>query len=90
MGELSQTDSQFTVTQLNSGGYGILDMAWKNENEVWAVGGGNTMYVSKDGGKNFKFNDSADKIPGNLYTVRFIGNQGYALGSDGVLLKYVN
>jgi len=86
--DLTAETPNFQTSSLNSGGYGILDVAWKNENEVWAVGGGGTMYVSKDGGKTFKFDDSADKIPGNIYQVQFFKNgAGFALGSDGVLLK---
>ena len=27
--------------------YGIIDLGWKNAQEIWAVGGGGTMYVSK-------------------------------------------
>ena len=42
----------------------------------------------KDGGETFKFNPDAKDIPGNLYRVKFFGADGYALGSDGVLLKY--
>jgi photosystem II stability/assembly factor-like uncharacterized protein len=49
---------------------GIIDVVWKDENEVWAVGGAGSMYVSKDGGKTFTFNKSADDVPGNLYKVR--------------------
>jgi photosystem II stability/assembly factor-like uncharacterized protein len=45
-------------------------VTWKDEKEVWAVGGGGSMFVSKDGGKTFTFNKSADDIPGNLYKVR--------------------
>jgi photosystem II stability/assembly factor-like uncharacterized protein len=79
----------FNTVKLESGGYGILDAAWRDGKEAWAVGGGNTMYVSKDGGRTFAFDDSADKIPGNLYLVRFFDSKtGFALGSDGVLLKY--
>jgi len=86
---LTEETPNFQEAKLNSGGYGILDVAWKNKDEVWAVGGGGTMYVSTDGGKNFNFDKSADKIPGNLYTVRFFNeNTGFCLGSDGVLLKY--
>jgi len=50
------------------------------------------MYVSNDGGKNFSFDKSANNIPGNLYNVKFFkefGNNGFALGSNGLLLKYV-
>jgi len=67
----------------------LIDVAWRNNDEVWVVGGGGVMYVSKDGGKTFQFNSAADDIPGNLYRVKFFGdNKGFVLGSDGVLLKY--
>ncbi|KAJ1447041.1 photosynthesis system II assembly factor Ycf48/Hcf136-like domain-containing protein, partial [Pelagophyceae sp. CCMP2097] len=87
--DLSVDTPTFGATELNSGGYGILDVAWKNAKEVWAVGGGGTLYVSRDGGKTFKFDGSADKIPGNLYNVKFFGENGpgFAIGSDGVLLR---
>lgn len=67
---------------------GLIDVAWKDDKEVWAVGGGGVMYVSKDGGQTFTFNGAADDIPGNLYRVKFFGNRGFVLGSEGVLLKY--
>lgn len=81
--DLSADTPNFKVANLNSGGYGILDVAWKDANEVWAVGGGGTMYVSKDQGKTFKFDRSADNIPGNLYNVRFFGpNTGETLSTS--------
>ena len=87
--DLSSETPAFNNANLNSGGYGILDVAWRDDNEVWAVGGGGTMYVSTDGGKAFKFDKSADNIPGNLYTIKFFDkDSGFVLGSDGVLLKY--
>jgi len=49
------------------------------------------MYVSFDGGKKFSFDKSANDIPGNLYNVKFFkeyGNTGWALGSNGLLLRY--
>jgi photosystem II stability/assembly factor-like uncharacterized protein len=64
-------------------------VTFRNDKEVWAVGGSNTMYFSKDGGKSFAFDSSANKIPGNLYTVKFFPDgKGFALGSSGVLLRY--
>ena len=68
----------------------FLDVCWKDEQNVWAVGGSGVIFESKDGGKTFKFNDNAKDIPGNLYRVKFFngGNNGFAVGSDGVLLKY--
>lgn len=89
--ELGSEDFPFKEANIKTGGYGITDVAWRNDNEVWAVGGSGTMYVSFDNGKNFQFDKSANAIPGNLYNVKFFpeyGNNGWALGSNGVLLKY--
>jgi photosystem II stability/assembly factor-like uncharacterized protein len=86
------TDSfDFNEADIKTGGYGVTDVAWRNANEVWAVGGSNTMYVSTDGGKKFNFDKSANNYPGNLYNVKFFreyGNMGWALGSNGMLLRY--
>lgn len=86
--DLNEQTPEFEQVQIKTGGYGIIDLGWKNAQEIWAVGGGGTMYVSKDGGKSFKFDDSADDIPGNLYSVKFFEKTGFVLGSDGVLLRY--
>eukprot|EP00584_Thalassiosira_punctigera_P000824 CAMPEP_0172533036 /NCGR_PEP_ID=MMETSP1067-20121228/5866_1 /TAXON_ID=265564 ORGANISM="Thalassiosira punctigera, Strain Tpunct2005C2" /NCGR_SAMPLE_ID=MMETSP1067 /ASSEMBLY_ACC=CAM_ASM_000444 /LENGTH=404 /DNA_ID=CAMNT_0013317621 /DNA_START=102 /DNA_END=1316 /DNA_ORIENTATION=- len=90
--DLQAEEFPFEEANIKTGGYGITDVAWRNDDEVWAVGGSNTMYVSKDNGKNFVFDKSANDIPGNLYNVKFFpsyGNAGWALGSSGLLLKYV-
>mmetsp|Transcript_6622 Transcript_6622/g.20909 ORF Transcript_6622/g.20909 Transcript_6622/m.20909 type:complete len:378 (-) Transcript_6622:42-1175(-) len=88
-GATVDAEPAFDTVKIDSGGYGILDCDYRNPNEAWAVGGGGTMYVSKDAGKSFKFDGSADKIPGNLYTIKFFSeNTGFALGSDGVLMRY--
>jgi len=86
--DLNEETPQFEQVQIKTGGYGIIDLAWRNDNEIWAVGGGGTMYVSQDGGKTFKFDNSADDIPGNLYQIKFFEKSGFVLGSDGVLLRY--
>lgn len=89
--DLTKDTFDFTEADIKTGGYGITDVAWRNKNEVWAVGGSNTMYVSTDGGKKFVFDKSANDIPGNLYNVEFFpqfNNVGFALGSNGLLLKY--
>jgi len=90
--DLTGDEFDFKESNIKTGGYGITDVAWRNKDEVWAVGGSNTMYVSFDNGKNFSFDKSANAIPGNLYNVKFFkefSNQGWALGSNGLLLKYV-
>ncbi len=89
--ELSKDSFNFYEADIKTGGYGITDVAYRNDKEVWAVGGSNTMYVSMDGGKKFSFDKSANNIPGNLYNVKFFkeyGNMGWALGSNGLLLRY--
>jgi photosystem II stability/assembly factor-like uncharacterized protein len=89
--DLSSDTFDFQEADIKTGGYGITDVAWRNEKEVWAVGGSNTMYVSMDGGNKFSFDKSANDIPGNLYNVKFFpefGNSGWALGSNGLLLRY--
>lgn len=90
--DLTKDEFDFKESNIKTGGYGITDVAWRTKDEVWAVGGSNTMYVSFDNGKNFSFDKSANKIPGNLYNVKFFkefDNAGWALGSNGLLLKYV-
>lgn len=90
--DLKSDTFNFSEANIKTGGFGITDVAWRNKDEVWAVGGSNTMYVSNDGGKNFSFDKSANAIPGNLYNVKFFkefGNKGFALGSNGLLLKYL-
>jgi photosystem II stability/assembly factor-like uncharacterized protein len=90
--DLKADTFDFQEANIKTGGFGITDVAWRNKKEVWAVGGSNTMYVSNDGARNFSFDKSANDIPGNLYNVKFFkdfGNKGFALGSNGLLLKYV-
>ena len=85
----TDVEPEFSGVKVDSGGYGILDCDYRTPQEAWAVGGGGTMYRSTDGGKTFKFDASADRIPGNLYTVKFFDDKtGFALGSDGVLMRY--
>ena len=111
-------ETNFVEATIKTGGYGITDVAWRNDKEIWAVGGSNTIYSSIDGGKSFVFDkvsregmflvmqrrvlillfviyslyssQSATKIPGNLYNVKFFDEYktGWALGSNGVLLRY--
>jgi photosystem II stability/assembly factor-like uncharacterized protein len=89
--DLTKDVFDFQEADIKTGGYGITDVAWRNPKEVWAVGGSNTMYVSFDGGKKFQFDKSGNAYPGNLYNVKFFpqyGNAGWALGSNGLLLRY--
>ena len=79
----------FEPCKISTGGYGIIDAVWKSDNQVaWAVGGSGVIFYSEDGGNTFKFIPDAKDIPGNLYRVKFFGDTGFALGSEGVLLRY--
>lgn len=89
--DLEKDTFDFVEAKIKTGGYGITDVSWRSNNEVWAVGGSNTMYVSFDNAKTFSFDKSANDIPGNLYNVKFFkqfDNAGWALGSNGLLLRY--
>jgi len=97
-GEISKTaetvDTQlinipFDKLQIRSGGYGLLDVVFLPDGKsAWAVGGGGTIFGSKDGGKTWTKNKAADDLPSNLYKVKFFpGGAGYILGSSGVLLR---
>ena len=89
--DLTKDDFDFQEADIKTGGYGLTDVAWRTPTEVWAVGGSNTMYVSNDGGKKFTFDKSANEFPGNLYNIKFFpeySNAGWALGSNGTLLRF--
>jgi len=82
---------EFQNSDIKTGGYGILDVAYKNSNEMWAACGGGLLYKSLDGGKTWSKDNETGKIPGNLYKIKFFGTeQGFVLGSSGILLKYRN
>ena len=98
-GEISKTPSgavdtlqiniPFDKLQIRSGGYGILDVVFlPNGKTGWAVGGGGTIFGSTDGGNTWQKDKAADDLPSNLYKIKFFGDAGYVLGSNGVLLKY--
>ena len=78
--------------QINFGarGYGILDVGFQPDGTLWAAGGSGTLYKSVDSGKKWKRVKGGDRIPGNLYAVRFISEkQGYILGNASILLRYI-
>ena len=81
---------EFFTSDIKTGGYGILDVAFRNNSEVWVSGGGGNLYYSTDNGKNWKKEKGTDEIAANLYKIKFFdANQGFVLGSNGVLLKYI-
>lgn len=80
----------FQSSDIKTGGYGILDVNYRNKDELWAACGGGILYSSVDGGKTWK-KEEENKIVGSLYKIKFFDeNLGFILGSNGVLLRYIN
>jgi photosystem II stability/assembly factor-like uncharacterized protein len=64
-------------------------MGFRTKTEVWASGGGGTVYVSADSGKSWLEDRDLSDVPANLYKIKFLDeNTGYILGQRGTLLKY--
>ena len=65
-------------------------MSYQPGGTLWAAGGSGTLYKSSDKGKKWQRAKGADKIPGNLYAVRFQSEkQGFILGNSSILLRYI-
>lgn len=49
----------FDKMSIRSGGYGLLDIAFTGTGKAFAVGGGGTIFESKDNGQTW----TKDKVP---------------------------
>eukprot|EP00899_Mesostigma_viride_P010125 jgi/Mesvir1/19113/Mv12856-RA.2 len=82
-------DIDFDEVRLGSRGFGVLDLGYRTDSELWAAGGSGTLLVSFDGGKTWKRDKTVDEVAANLYAVRFYNEKlGFILGNNGVLLRY--
>ena len=63
---------------------------FRNDNEGYACGGSGSLFRTDNGGKSWKRDRSTDQVAGNLYAIKFTekGN-GFILGNDGILLRYI-
>lgn len=81
---------KFDDANLNSRGFGILDIGFKSDQVGFACGGSGSLYKTLDGGKSWKRDKSGDEVPANLYAIKFYpGGNGFILGNDNVLLRYI-
>ncbi|KAM7272011.1 hypothetical protein ACFE04_031225 [Oxalis oulophora] len=80
----------FEEVPVQSRGFGILDVGFRSQDEAWAAGGSGILLRSNNGGKTWSRDKAADNIAANLYSVKFINDKnGFVLGNDGVLLRYL-
>lgn len=81
-------DYNFEEKRVGSRGFGILDLAYKDDSEAWASGGSGNLFKSEDGGKTWKRDKAVDQLPANLYEVKFFDNgSGFVLGNNNCLLR---
>ena len=87
----SRSSDDFTEALSPEAGtsWGLLDMSFRNANEVWVTGGGGNLLCSFDGGETWLKDKSVGDVPSNFYKVKFLGpEKGFILGQDGTILKY--
>lgn len=86
----SGVTEDFEEAQIQSRGFGILDVGYRSNDEAWAAGGSGILLRTADGGKSWIRDKAADNIAGNLYSVKFIDDRkGFVLGNNGILLRYL-
>lgn len=64
----------------------LLSVQFLGEDDGWAVGRGGTILRSPDGGRSWVRQESSTKE--NLYALYFNKNIGWAVGGDGIVLRY--
>ncbi|KAH7427284.1 hypothetical protein KP509_10G037400 [Ceratopteris richardii] len=80
----------FEEAQIQSRGFGILDVGYRSKDEAWAAGGSGILLRTIDGGKSWVRDKAADNIAANLYSVKFVDEKkGFVLGNNGILLRYL-
>lgn len=90
LGKGQGVTEDFDEVRISSRGFGILDVGYRSQEEAWAAGGSGVLLKTVDGGKTWARDRVADDLAANLYSVKFTGEkQGFVLGNDGVLLRYL-
>jgi photosystem II stability/assembly factor-like uncharacterized protein len=64
----------------------LFGMSFIDKKTGWVVGYGGRIIRTYDGGRNWVEQDSA--TAGDLFSVSFYKNRGYAIGRDGLVMRY--
>ena len=64
----------------------LYGMSFIDKKTGWVVGYGGRIIRTYDGGRNWVEQDSA--TTGDLFSVSFFKNRGYAIGRDGLVMRY--
>jgi photosystem II stability/assembly factor-like uncharacterized protein len=64
----------------------LLSVKFVNDEEGWIVGRGGVILRSDDGGQTWKQQDGGTRQ--NLYALHFDKKTGWAVGGDGLVLRY--
>lgn len=71
--------------------WGLLDLAYRTENEVWVAGGSGNLLVSTDGGETWQKDRDVENVPSNFYRIVFLDEEhGFILGQGSTMLRYVS
>jgi len=95
-GQLQFTNSASTedwgkaMSPKSAEGYGLLDLAFQDQEHIWVGGGNSHLIYSEDGGKTWQRDASTASAGANFYRVYFFdSDRGFILGQAGLLLRYV-
>ncbi|MEI6426982.1 MAG: photosynthesis system II assembly factor Ycf48 [Pseudanabaena sp. ELA607] len=70
-------------------GFGLLDLAYQDEQNIWVSGGSSRLLHSNDGGKSWHRDESVKNVGANLYRIYFFDHDhGFIIGQNGTLLAY--
>ena len=73
-----------------SASWGLLDVAYRTESEIWVTGGSANLLCSFDDGQTWQKDRDIENIPSNFYKIVFVTpEKGFILSNQGILLKYV-
>lgn len=69
--------------------WGLLDIGYRTDSELWVSGGSANLLYSPDNGETWYKDREIEEVPSNLYKIIFKSSEkGFILGERGYLLKY--